>query len=125
MRSRAWQMRVDPPTETSKACNGVTCSWVQIPPPPPWGSYETTPAQVTKPPARDRKRFLAGGFCCVSGHSGVGAGMAGPAILLWSFGAAVSGQQLAPVGVKADELPGCGVQLTLCRWWWVRLRRAD
>src|SRR5674476_672200 len=26
------------------------------------GSYETTPVQVTKPPARDRKRFLAGGF---------------------------------------------------------------
>jgi hypothetical protein len=34
MRSRAWQTLVDPPTETSKACNGVTRSWVQIPPPP-------------------------------------------------------------------------------------------
>src|SRR5450759_4443493 len=41
---------------------------------PPRGSYETTPAQVTKPPARDRMRFLAGGFAAFGGGGGLAGG---------------------------------------------------
>ena len=34
LRGRARQTLLDRPTETSKACNGETRSWVRIPPPP-------------------------------------------------------------------------------------------
>jgi hypothetical protein len=44
----------------------------QAPSVPTGGSYETTPVQVTKPPARDRKRFLAGGFWLFGGGGGPG-----------------------------------------------------
>ena len=90
----------------SKARVGESPPWVQIPPPPPWGPYETEGPQVTKSPAGSRKRFLAGGFVAFWGGGGRAA--AGrPVSVRVPVGAAVPGQELAPVGAKADEL---------CRW---------
>jgi hypothetical protein len=41
------------------------------------GSYETTPVQVTKPPAGDRKRLLVGGFALFGGGGGDAGGWPG------------------------------------------------